>query len=54
MVRFIRMLGEFLLSYRFPIDTPYQNGFADGWSKPHPYSGVPNKQQLIGLPGKAG
>ena len=24
----------------FPIDTPYQSGFADGWSKPHPYSGA--------------
>ena len=22
----------------FPMDTPYQSGFADGWSKPHPYS----------------
>ena len=22
----------------FPIDTLYQCGFADGWSKPHPYS----------------
>ena len=37
MVRFIIMLGEFLLSYRFSIDTAYQSGFADGWSKPHPY-----------------
>ena len=31
------------------MDTPYQRGFADGWSKPHPYSGVCDKYQFTEL-----
>ncbi len=27
----------------------FQSGFADGWSKPHPYSEVLAKQQFVAL-----
>ena len=33
---------------RFPvIRTGFQSRFADGWSKPHPYSGVCEKYQFV-------
>ena len=35
------------------MDTRTNCGFADGWSKPHPYSEVLAKQQFTGSPAEA-